>query len=602
MATALRVFSLLAAVAVLAEAQKAVPVTCDTLNEQQCDKTWVEAGCDIDPCALVRCAGGYTCRSNPCLGCQSDAVCCPVEPVEANPLIPFYGYGSIVVSPNPVVVDEPTAIDLTFGNSGASAASAVEFTVSKNDWGVTFGGWQEIFRGSIDLSVGPGATNSYSLSHVFASRAHTCVEVKIGEVGDGGNSNLADDRGQINLEVVHVGNEATFGVPIANKGDEDIVVQNVEPKCVAMKRGSSDHIGAYNFVVEIEGISRRSGEIVQCPGTVTLNVPGLRDDGTLVLPAGAETVALLSVAFDPAEEGQMLRVVVEAQDQATGERNHVLVSFSQTSVPELLNLPHLCCIESIKTRVLLETMLAEALEAYEDGAYDKAVKLLRLFIQKAILLECDLSPAEKACLERAMAIVTDAARLALEALRSQLQALLDAGQAPSEGSFCGGVAGIQCRDALTCADGYTLSGELSGCHPDCGGSDCGGVCVEVDAVQPVCGGLLGLGCRGGYACFDAPDGCSALCGGADCAGQCAKVVPAPEAPLARRAERTRGVEGSFSQDTLSAALAQASAQLSQGDFFRRAGLPEAATYAYGKRLGLISRQLLRETVRLPPQL
>lgn len=84
-----------------------------------------------------------------------------------------------------------------------------------------------------------------------------------------------------------------------------------------------------------------------------------------------------------------------------------------------------------------------------------------------------------------------------------------------EPMFCGGIAGIQCPTGLTCIDDPT-----DRCDPDCGGADCGGICVEVEGSQ--CDGFAGFQCETGLQCFDSKgDGCSLACGGADCGGICA---------------------------------------------------------------------------------
>ncbi len=85
---------------------------------------------------------------------------------------------------------------------------------------------------------------------------------------------------------------------------------------------------------------------------------------------------------------------------------------------------------------------------------------------------------------------------------------------------CGGIAGITCPDGLTCVDDPT-----DACDPDCGGADCGGVCVVVEAGN-FCGGVAGIECPTGLTCVDFKiDFCSELCGGLDCGGLCAEGFP-----------------------------------------------------------------------------
>lgn len=106
-----------------------------------------------------------------------------------------------------------------------------------------------------------------------------------------------------------------------------------------------------------------------------------------------------------------LVVVVETADLATGELSQVVVQLMPTSVEAILNAPRLCCIASVRVRNMLESILAEALHAYEAGDCRRVMKLLRLFVQKAGQLMCDLTEAERACVHKAIAYLVDAARM-----------------------------------------------------------------------------------------------------------------------------------------------------------------------------------------------
>eukprot|EP00961_Rhodomonas_salina_P293200 3933558-Rhodomonas_salina.1 len=75
-------------------------------------------------------------------------------------------------------------------------------------------------------------------------------------------------------------------------------------------------------------------------------------------------------------------------------------------VSVMLNRPILCCVLDVRVRVHLERILVAALEAYEDGELARAVKLLRLFIQRVQDLECELDP----CMERAVGHVMEIIR------------------------------------------------------------------------------------------------------------------------------------------------------------------------------------------------
>lgn len=92
--------------------------------------------------------------------------------------------------------------------------------------------------------------------------------------------------------------------------------------------------------------------------------------------------------------------------------------------------------------------------------------------------------------------------------------------APPPGSFCGGIAGIQCPDGQVCVDD-----ENDDCDPADGGADCGGVCVlEGEACAPV---LCELFCAFGFdvdpetgcevcACAEQPAGAECVAAGGKC--------------------------------------------------------------------------------------
>ena len=138
---------------------------------------------------------------------------------QANPGMPFYGYGSIVSNPAYPIVGEAASIAVTVGNTGTAAATNVQVKLSFNDWGVTFQGWQEIGTATI-AGIAPGGTATVNFSHVFQSRAHTCLEALI--VGADENADPNDDRGQINLEVINSGETFSYGVPVVNNGDQPL--------------------------------------------------------------------------------------------------------------------------------------------------------------------------------------------------------------------------------------------------------------------------------------------------------------------------------------------------------------------------------------------
>ncbi len=58
------------------------------------------------------------------------------------------------------------------------------------------------------------------------------------------------------------------------------------------------------------------------------------------------------------------------------------MSLVPSSVEGILNSPDLCCIKDLRTRLALETILAEALDAYQSGDCRTFFKMLKLFMQK----------------------------------------------------------------------------------------------------------------------------------------------------------------------------------------------------------------------------
>lgn len=142
---------------------------------------------------------------------------------QANPAIPFYGYGAIVANPAYPIVGQNTVITITVSNSGTSPATNVQVKASFNDWGVTFMGWQEIGTATIP-AIPAGGTATATFNYTFQNRTHTCLEALI--VGADENSDPNDDRGQINLEVINAGETFSYGVPVVNNGDAplDILV------------------------------------------------------------------------------------------------------------------------------------------------------------------------------------------------------------------------------------------------------------------------------------------------------------------------------------------------------------------------------------------
>ncbi|HNQ88122.1 MAG TPA: CARDB domain-containing protein [Verrucomicrobiota bacterium] len=188
-----------------------------------------------------------------------------------NPQVPFYGWGSITATPAYPIVGENTHIQVVVGNTGDEPASNVQVQVSFNDWGVTFSGWQSI--GTVIIpSIPAGGTATAEFDHVFQNQAHTCLEALI--VGANQNDDLNDDRGQINLEVIHAGDSFTYDVPVRNDGDAplDLLVLG---RCQIKDAGGVVD-GAHPCKEVVEVVHLEPGEEVLVPIEVDLSglLPG----------------------------------------------------------------------------------------------------------------------------------------------------------------------------------------------------------------------------------------------------------------------------------------------------------------------------------------
>jgi len=137
---------------------------------------------------------------------------------QANPGIANYGWGQIVATPHFPIVGETATISVSIRNNGTAPATNVQVKLSFNDWGVTFFGWQQLGTTQTIAVIPPGESAIASVTHVFANRAHTCVEALVLS-SDGGNTDPNDDRGQINLEVIDTGDNFGYDVPVVNNGE-----------------------------------------------------------------------------------------------------------------------------------------------------------------------------------------------------------------------------------------------------------------------------------------------------------------------------------------------------------------------------------------------
>mmetsp|Transcript_27225 Transcript_27225/g.55571 ORF Transcript_27225/g.55571 Transcript_27225/m.55571 type:complete len:432 (-) Transcript_27225:57-1352(-) len=342
---------------------------------------------------------------------------------DSNPKIPFYGYGAIVANPSSPIAGQATTVTVTVQNDGTSKALDVAVTLSFNDWGASFFGWQEIGTQVVDVEGGGEVTLSFT--HVFLNRAHTCLEAKITDWNAAaGNTATNDDRGQINLEVLQCDGDCGFSVPIMNGGEKEIVVDNLQILC-RRERKEGDPVVCNGLDDDCDGICDGLdndcdgiADLEECPKELqaAVVIPG-RDkpvdkEFPLVINGSTEVVAEMVMA------GVEKPMDVVVQASSNGEVNHVVVQVIPTSINTLLNGPMFCCIKDIRTRVALEGLLASALEAYEEGQADAAnedlslvVEILRLFVQEADALACESSETELSCIEKAILKVVDAIRI-----------------------------------------------------------------------------------------------------------------------------------------------------------------------------------------------
>jgi len=360
----------------------------------------------------------------------------------ADPGFTWPGTYIIRPDPSPGIVNDVNEITVLTLNHGTTE-SEVNIQLSYNDWGVTYKGWQEIGTYTYDIPANGNAEHVFT--HIFETRAHVCLEAKVLNVSSGGNSDTTNDRTQINWEVVNVGDTINIYVPFGNGADEEIVVNGTEILCMInetfvpcpgrsrgdIRMDDGDRIVVRDPVFpdqeqldpffpdqeQLDPFFPDQEQLLPPPNRRLLQsglAPFLQFAPSTLAPH-SEQIATLVVPDIP--DGGM---VVMVQAYMNNELNHVMINLVKTTVHELLNTPHLCCIKSLRTRLMLEKILRDALAAYENGECKAALKLLRSFIQKATLLECELSAAEKACIEKALLKVVDAARMIALELGSSL--------------------------------------------------------------------------------------------------------------------------------------------------------------------------------------
>lgn len=347
-----------------------------------------------------------------------------------------------------IITNEDLSIDCRVTNGGAEDQRGVEVALVSRPWGLNFhtgplgvclngtcaarsvSGAGIIGITTVDIPAGSEVLVQFS--HSFDSTAFTGLEVRVnrGSIGGGTGSGmgtvqiaegagdgvgggegseampfeLADssselvssfvgdsptdvgcvDKAGSNLDIVHAFENASYRLPMVNDGDQPALVRPVF-RC----RGLND------------------ADFGTCTNVLVF-MPAL-DNGTVWIPARGEVYAEIR-AFELGEES--VEVAFFGQNVETGEVEQAVLELVGSSVESLLNRAHLCCIKSVRLRVLLEAVLVSILVLYEQGELYKAAMLARQFIRKVKAVLCDaLSSEEQGCLERALIPVLDAARM-----------------------------------------------------------------------------------------------------------------------------------------------------------------------------------------------
>lgn len=167
------------------------------------------------------------------------------------------------------------------------------------------------------------------------------------------------------------------------------------------------------------GIAPLNPQVVECPANTVLALVDPPDvippysEVLLALDASIpETVRVLLVTeTSPPTPSDNTR---RSSDLPSTANASVVLDLVQTSVADILNMPFLCCVKSVRQRVSLGRVLVDALAAYEAGDVARMLEFLRWFIRYAQAVECDVSGAETLCIEQAIEAVMAAARMAGE--------------------------------------------------------------------------------------------------------------------------------------------------------------------------------------------
>jgi len=281
----------------------------------------------------------------------------------------------------------PSEVVLELENSGDTAANGVEVQLRYTDWGVGATTWFDVDTQLVDLP--PGEKVEVSFFPVFKNRAQVSLEASFtaspSKVAGPDSGEKLADRITAGFEELACDSTCSFTVPMRNDRVEDLAA-DLRVLCLPEGAETPEPCPAANNV-----------QLVNAPGSI----PG-------------ESEVLLEIDMDLVE-GEALTVVVQERSDP-GNVNEVAVSVIQASAVEILNSPMLCCIASVRIRAALGAYLAAALSALEKGEAGSAIALLRFFLQRAAALTSAApSDEERTCLEKAMHLFSNAARIIAKA-------------------------------------------------------------------------------------------------------------------------------------------------------------------------------------------
>lgn len=328
-----------------------------------------------------------------------------------------------------------------------------EVTLSSSDFGANFGGYSEVGTTVVDIPANGQVTAVFEQA-AKSSNARQCFQAKIDATSmTGGNEIESDDAGAICFDVVVNGDLADYELPVRNFGEGPIEVQvdilrpptltmsqlhlfapNAHQRArrrggpgfwikpigrpkgwstvFAMDPGEEVTVRAIVDVTYAEASSQRSKQDVAFETSRSL----LQVDSFFDISYDLPPIRRLptSPKFSFVEGKETSEVVLMVKNLATDETTVVSLAFVPGSVEEVLNYPHFCCIDNLRLRLRLESILARALHFYEQGELKKmkaALQALRFFIEQTTELECDSTSADTECMERAIIAITDAAKM-----------------------------------------------------------------------------------------------------------------------------------------------------------------------------------------------